>query len=119
VGALANMGCAANAAAPNVEVTMDDYNYLPTEWRVPAGKEVSLKLINKGKLEHEWVIMKTPVAPPFADKDEPNVYWEKEAEPGETVTATFTAPDKPGEYEIVCGQTEHIEHGMTGKLVVY
>ncbi len=57
--------------------------------------------------------------PPFADKDEPNVYWEKEAGAGETVSTTFTAPDKPGEYEIVCGQTGHIEHGMTGKLVVY
>ncbi len=68
MSAFANTGCAtlaaASTAAPSVEVTMDDYNYLPTEWRVPAGKEISLKLVNKCNIDHEWVIMKTPVTPP-------------------------------------------------------
>ena len=74
---------------------MDDYNYLPTESRVPAGKEVSLIMIHTGRLFHEWVIMKTPVASPFADKDEPNVFL------GEG------------------SQAEHIEHGMKGKWFVH
>ena len=117
--ALLLAACSANSSPPSIEVTLSDYQFSPNEWRVPAGKEVSLKLNNTGSVEHEWVIMKVPVVVPFGDKDEPNVFWEHEVEANGTQSLTFTAPTEPGEYEIVCGIAGHIEHGMRGKLVVF
>ena len=60
----------------------------------------------------------TKVEPPFADKDEGNIYWEiDDVQPGQTKTAKFTAPG-PGTYQVVCGQPKHIEMGMLGTLTV-
>jgi uncharacterized cupredoxin-like copper-binding protein len=54
----------------------------------------------------------------FGDEDEANIYWEVEAQPGETKTETFTAPTEPGVYELVCGTQGHLEAGMVGTLTV-
>ena len=55
---------------------------------------------------------------PFDDDDEEKVDWEVEAEGGETVVGTFTAPSEPGTYTIVCGAPAHLESGMMGTLTV-
>jgi plastocyanin len=112
---------AACASGPEViSVTTTDFKFEPTTWTVPAGGEVELTLINEGTLEHEWVIIKqgTEVTIPFDADDEEKVYWEMEAEPGETKTETFTAPSEPGTYTIVCGTPAHLEQGMEGTLIV-
>ena len=55
---------------------------------------------------------------PFDDDDEEKVFWEIEAGPGGTKTETFTAPSEAGTYAIVCGTPAHLEHGMSGTLIV-
>ena len=54
----------------------------------------------------------------FGDEDEENIYWEVEVQPGQSSTATFTAPTEPGEYSVTCGIEGHLEAGMNGKLTV-
>jgi uncharacterized cupredoxin-like copper-binding protein len=108
-----------NKAKINVEAT--DTGYLPAQFTVPAGAEVTLVAKNTGLLEHEFAIMEKDykVEPPFGDKDESHIYWELEAiEAGATETGTFTAPTEPGDYEVVCGLQGHIERGMVGTLTV-
>jgi plastocyanin len=108
------------AGETKIEVTTTDFAFSPTNWTVPAGQSVSLTLVNNGTQEHEWVIVKKgqEVTIPFDDDDEEKVFWEIEAEPGETATGTFTAPAEAGEYTIVCGVEGHLEAGMRGSLTV-
>ncbi len=56
---------------------------------------------------------------PFDEDDESKVFWEAEVQPGETQTFTFTAPEEPGDYTIVCGLPAHLEQGMQGVLQVW
>jgi len=108
-----------NKAKINVEMT--DAGYVPAQFTVPAGAEVTLVVKNTGLLEHEFAIMDKDykVDPPFGDKDESHIYWELEqVEAGTTKTGTFTAPTEPGDYEVVCGLQGHIERGMVGTLTV-
>ena len=103
-----------------ISVTTTDFKFDPTTWTVSAGKEVELTIKNDGTLAHEWVIIKKgqEVTIPFDDDDEEKVFWEMEAEPGETKTGTFTAPSEPGTYTIVCGTPSHLEQGMSATLTV-
>jgi plastocyanin len=118
IGVLILAACA--SGPEKISVTTTDFKFEPTTWTVPAGGEVELTLVNDGTLEHEWVIIKQgmEVTIPFDADDEEKVYWEMEAEPGETKTETFTAPSEPGTYTIVCGTPAHLEQGMAGTLIV-
>jgi len=60
----------------------------------------------------------TSVTMPFDDDDEDKVFWEIEAEPGQTKTEAFTAPTEAGTYTVVCGTPAHLEQGMAATLVV-
>lgn len=120
-GILVIAGLSACASGPEkVQVTATDIEFSEMEWTFPAGEEVELTLVNNGALEHEWVLIKQgeKVTPPFDDEDESKIFWEIEAEPGQTATGTFTAPAEPGEYEVVCGVPGHYEAGMIGKATV-
>ena len=65
-------------------MTTYDYKFAPTSWQVNKGQSISLTLKNTGKLQHEWVLLKTDthVTMPFDEDDEDKVFWEIEAEPG-------------------------------------
>ena len=115
---LALAGCGSGEA--KVSATATDYKFAPDAWTVPAGQEVTLTLANKGGTKHEWVLLKAgeAVTAPFDADDEDKVFFEVEAEPGETQTATFSAPTEAGTYTIVCGAPGHYELGMKGELTV-
>jgi uncharacterized cupredoxin-like copper-binding protein len=118
---LAATVASACSSGPSINVTLTDFAYTPNTFTVPAGAQVTLHAKNSGTVEHEFAIMKkgTSVTPPFGDKDEGNIYWElDEIQPGETKSATFTAPTDPGDYEVVCGLAGHIENGMVATLTV-
>jgi len=112
---------ACGAATKNsIRVTTTDFKFDPMTWAVNAGQSVDLTLVNQGALEHEWVLIKAgmDVTLPFDADDEDKVFWEIEAEPGETKTETFIAPSEPGTYKIVCGTPAHLEQGMAATLIV-
>ena len=102
------------------KVDMTEYKFDPNVLVIQAGKEITLDITNSGAALHEFVIMKhgLTVGDKFGPEDEENIYWEVEAESGESKTATFTAPSESGEYQVVCGTEGHVEHGMIGKLIV-
>lgn len=102
----------------NVEFT--EFHFTPDAFTVPAGQEITLNATNNGAVVHEFVIMKLgeSVGEDFGDEDEGNIYWEVEAEAGQKVSVTFTAPTEPGEYQVVCGTEGHYVAGMVGKLTV-
>jgi uncharacterized cupredoxin-like copper-binding protein len=117
------VACAKNVTAPStsIEVTMTDFQFTPNSFTVPAGQQINFTATNNGGVEHSFEIMKlgSEVSTSFSDKDQANVYWEQTSIPaGQNVNATFTAPDEPGEYQIVCAVHGHIEAGMVAKLNV-
>jgi uncharacterized cupredoxin-like copper-binding protein len=99
---------------------MTDFHFEPAEFTVPAGQEITINATNNGAVEHEFVIFKlgTDAGEKFGDEDEENIYWEVEVQPGQSVTAVFTAPSEAGEYFVTCGIEGHLEAGMNGKLIV-
>src|SRR5215208_990042 len=110
------------AAKPSTEinVTMTDFQFSPTQFTVPAGKEISLSSANTGAVVHNFVIMNqgTTVGTEFDSTDTANVYWEVEIQPGGSVETSFTAPSEPGDYEVVCKTPGHVQAGMIAKMTV-
>jgi uncharacterized cupredoxin-like copper-binding protein len=118
--ALTACSAPANAGSTHLTAELSDFAFKPNTFKIPAGKEITVTVTNKGANVHEFVIMKagTEVSQPFDDNDEPNIYWEiDDVQPGTSKTGTFTAP-AAGTYQIVCGQPKHIEMGMVGTLTV-
>jgi Uncharacterized copper-binding protein len=116
---LASCGGAAKPST-DINVTMTDFQFSPTQFTVPAGKEISVSSSNTGAVVHNFVIMKlgTTAGTEFNDEDIPNVYWEVEIQPGGSVDTSFTAPSEPGEYEVVCRTPGHLQAGMIAKMTV-
>lgn len=113
-------GCGGSGPSNKIDVTFAEFTFTPSEFSIPAGQEITLNATNNGAVIHEFVIMKLgeTVGEDFGDEDEGNIYWEIEAEPGETKTETFMAPSEPGEYYLTCGIEDHLQEGMVGKVTV-
>jgi uncharacterized cupredoxin-like copper-binding protein len=112
--------CGGAGLSTELKLNMTDFMFEPTEFTVPSGQEITMTASNLGAVEHEYVIFNlgTDAGDKFDEKDEANIYWEIEVQPGETATETFIAPSEPGEYFVSCGILGHLEAGMIGKLIV-
>jgi uncharacterized cupredoxin-like copper-binding protein len=122
LGSLMLAACGGSSSSPSttIDVTMTDFQFQPSQFTVPAGREITFKSSNNGGVVHNFVIMKlgTTAGDFFDQEDVPNVYWQVELQPGGSIDTTFTAPPEPGEYEVVCKTEGHILSGMTAKLTV-
>lgn len=109
-----------SSGSTKLDVTLKDHSFTPDQFTIAAGKEITITVTNEGTEEHEWVLFNlgTDAGESFGDEDEGNIYWEIEAEPGETKTETFMAPSEPGEYYLTCGIEDHLQEGMVGKVTV-
>jgi uncharacterized cupredoxin-like copper-binding protein len=111
-------GGSSSSGSTSIQTSMSEFAYSPNTWTVPAGQKITLTLINKGTVEHDWVLMKEAVTPPFSSANQSNVIFSAKTAAGATNVVTFTAPSSAGEYEVVCDVPGHLEAGMMGKLTV-
>ncbi|MDR3574193.1 MAG: plastocyanin/azurin family copper-binding protein [Anaerolineaceae bacterium] len=121
LGSLVLVACSGgggSSGSTSIQTTMSEFSYTPNTWTVPAGQKITLTLVNKGTVEHDWVLMKAPVTPPFSPANQSNVIFSAKTAAGATNVVTFTAPSSAGEYEVVCDVPGHLEAGMSGKLTV-
>ena len=94
----------------------------PPVWTVTAGSEVSLNLVNKGGLEHNWAVVKPGSELPkviTADALKDATFLEFSAGNllgGKSLSEPFTAP-AAGEYLVICTVAGHFP-AMQGKLIV-
>jgi uncharacterized cupredoxin-like copper-binding protein len=114
---------AGGGPSTSISLTMTDFTFLPNTLTVPAGKEITMSVTNGGAVAHDFMIMKLGHEVSgnghVGAAEHANVYWEHEMlEAGQTQQTKFTAPNEPGEYQIVCGVAGHFEAGMVGKLIV-
>jgi plastocyanin len=107
-------------ASNKIDVTLSDFSFSPDQVEIAAGKDIAVTVTNNGKEKHEFVIFKQGLnaGDKFGPEDEDNIYWEIEADPGQTSTGTFTAPTQTGVYYVTCGLEKHMEKGMSGYVIV-
>lgn len=119
---LALSACGGGAGSPKTDlnVTLTDFQFVPNQFTVPAGQEITIEAANNGAVIHNFVIMNLgkTVGTEYTEEDDANVYWKLELPAGGSTDSTFTAPSEPGEYEVVCSTPGHVQAGMIGKLVV-
>jgi uncharacterized cupredoxin-like copper-binding protein len=89
-------------AGMEITVTATEFVFDPDTLEVPAGVPVTITLINRGVVEHDFTIEELGI--------------DVLAQPGETVSETFTF--EAGEYHILCSIPGHHEAGMLGTLTV-
>jgi len=105
-------------AVTAIAVVINNDRFTPSEWRVPGGQMITLKISNETTQEHEWVLLTDPPTEPFSADDEAKVVYRLGIAAGETRTVTFQAPAAPGEYSAACSKPGHLEKGEVGKLLV-
>lgn len=112
--------CGKSGPSTKLSFTMTDFAFAPTEFVVPAGKEITLHVTDDGTMEHDLIIMNygTDAGDMFDEADQINVFWEIDLQPGNSETVVFTAPEQPGTYQIICGMPGHLQSGMIGNLIV-
>ncbi len=91
-----------------VGVTATDFKFDPTELSLTAGERIRLTLVNKGAVEHTWLL---------ANSLTNALVVKIEAPAGQTVSKEFTAPGV-GNYNFVCDVPGHAELGMSGRAIV-
>ncbi len=112
--------CGGGQAATTLRVDMVEFMFEPKTFTIPAGEEITLELVNKGAIEHNFVILKKGVtaANDFdhnANLDD--ILFEARLDPGKSGTFTFTV-EEAGEYQVICSIPGHLAAGMAGKLIV-
>ena len=118
---LSSCGGGGSAPSTTIDVTLTDFAFTPNAFTIPAGQEITLKVLNNGAVVHNFIIMKlgTSAGDSFDSEDEPNVFWsERDIPPGGDLNVTFTAPTEPGDYQVVCKTQGHIASGMIATVTV-
>jgi uncharacterized cupredoxin-like copper-binding protein len=112
--------CGQSGPSTRLSFTMTDFAFDPNEFTIPAGEEITLRVTHHGTMEHNFIIMRygMDAGETFDETDQANVYWKVSLQPGESETITFTAPEQPGTYQVICGMPGHLQSGMIGKLIV-
>lgn len=118
--ALALSSCASAGPSNRIRFTMTDFAFTPNEFTVLAGEEITLQATHNGTVEHNFILMKygTDAGDMYDEEDKGNIFFEVDLQPGESKTVTFTAPEQPGTYQVICGMVGHLQSGMIGKLIV-
>ena len=103
-------------------MTSKEYAFAPGSLKAKSGK-VTFTLDNQGKIEHEFVVLKTNAAPGslkvgssgrVSEKD--SVGEVSETKAGSKQSASFKLA--PGKYVFVCNIPGHYKDGMSGQLTV-
>lgn len=116
------VAAAGGDAAPVTEATIE-FRYSKFEQgelTVPAGVPITLHLVNKDPIGHEWIVGDDDVHARHRTGTEPyhdQVPTEVSLRAFETKTTAVTF-DEPGDYVYVCHLPGHEEYGMRGTIRV-
>ena len=135
------LGGAAGAKEQKVTIVLNEMSFSPAKVTLSAGVPAEFKLVNRGKVKHEFMVYAVPRAGLSGDALEgwakENSYFkgievavegaglevegedimEIELAAGRSAEVKFT-PRKTGRFEIGCHVEGHYEAGMKGTLTV-
>jgi len=95
-------GCGQGVKVPPPDLEAQDFRFRTPTKALTAGRQVTLRFANTGKVVHNLTI--------------PSISVDLDIEPGATRTVIFVAPDTPGPLEIFC--KFHQDRGMKASLRV-
>ncbi len=101
-----------------IEAVLGEDRYTPTQWRIPGGQEITLKLTNATSEEREWALFIDPPSDPLTAVDKSNLILKFSVAPNENKTVTFTAPAAPGEYTVTSTLPGQMKAGLLGTLTI-
>lgn len=88
-----------------VEVAMKEYSFVPGNLSVRPGEKVRFVVTNRGREDHEFegeeIGLEEILVPPGRERE-----------------TNWTAPQRPGAYQIVCDLPGHRERGMVMEVTV-
>jgi len=129
------------ANVQTVTITLREMSFTPAKVTLRTGMKAEIRLLNKGKVKHEFMIYDTPKGTMDSKAmhrwAEEHSYFkgveleveggglavageeifEVEVGPGKSAELTFT-PTRSGTFEIGCMVEDHYEKGMKGVLLV-
>ena len=117
--------CGGDDSAGALFVDMTEFSFDPDAVTLNGpGEEFTLELTNSGTVIHNWSLVKlgqeitSEGDLPENPAERGDLYLVQfEAEPGESVTETFTLP-AAGTYQVICDIQAHFSAGMAGTLTV-
>ncbi|GAB4488658.1 MAG: hypothetical protein Fur0016_14680 [Anaerolineales bacterium] len=112
--------CGSEQPVTTLHVDMMEFMFNPKAFTIPSGETITLELVNKGAIEHNFVILKQGVAAEGNFDHNANlesILFEARLDPGKSGTFTFTITEA-GEYQVICSIPGHLAAGMAGKLIV-
>jgi uncharacterized cupredoxin-like copper-binding protein len=110
----------ADTAPAVVRIEMREFQFLPAVIRLPVGRPVRLRFVNRGQLAHQFeagYLRTLPVA--ITDEGarvEALGLDFLRLQPGGTASLQFV-PRRPGRYEFACTIEGHREAGMKGIIL--
>ena len=116
IGVAAASAVRSAATATTVNVQLKEFNIIPKPTKTKAGK-VTFVVKNVGKIEHEFVVIRTNLAPgklPVSGNEasEKGAVGEvPDLAPGESGKVTFKNL-KPGKYVLICNIAGHYKAGQ-------
>jgi copper(I)-binding protein len=121
VAALVVGGAAAQKSSTRVKVTIREWSIVTTPKTVPAGS-VTFVVRNAGTMKHEFVVMKTNLAPrrlPMEGAQAKEIGFKGEIEEFKAgLTKKITLKLKPGKYVLLCNVPSHYTRGQVVRLTV-
>lgn len=99
---------AGGGGGKSFNVTATEFAFAPNSFNGKPGDKLTFRIINKGTVEHTFVVQSPDGATELAKVS---------VQPGETKALEYT-PQEAGTYPIVCDIAGHKESGMEGSLVV-
>lgn len=121
VGAVGALAADSKTSAKTVKVTLNEWKVIPSVKKVPAGN-VTFVVTNKGKVEHEFVVIKTNKAPkalPMKGSQASEAGAKGEIEEfGSGQTKRLTLKLKAGKYVLICNLPGHYKAGQAAAFQV-
>jgi uncharacterized cupredoxin-like copper-binding protein len=119
--------CGGATPSTNLTLELSDFAYDQTSITIPAGQPVQITLVNKGLVEHDFVIEQIDadvVLKQDSGTEAHQMHGQEEefavhasAQTGETTILEITVYEA-GTYEIFCSVEGHKEAGMISELIV-
>jgi len=96
-----------------------DESFSPRAWKVPAGTVITFEAENSAARDFEFTVLTANLEMPLNPSDARCIWFTTPIPAQQTIQFSFTAPEMPGEYDVVVDTSQAASLDWIGKLVVY